>query len=320
LLILFFSQLRYRESITDLFISPNFKTQTNMNQVITPKQKYLFRNIGIGAIVFLIATGTYFGIQNTLTSDTNIVDHTDQYKSFLEEHPFRARMKMSKAERKAAGLPPNAFMEQEYLYTSNPALLRPTPENLISIQEEISLNAAMRAAPGDASNSWVERGPTNVGGRTRALMFAPGSFTTAFAGGVSGGLWKSTNVNAATPTWTQMTGVPAHLNVTCITVDPNNSNIMYLGTGEVYTGDASGNGIYRSTDGGTTWVSVYTGGTSITNRVAFVQDIIAWNNPVTNMTEVYFGAGSTAYGDPGAAGPGYVFPCSNAIGLYKITY
>ena len=288
-----------------------------MNQVITPNQKCLFRKIGIGAFFILIVAGTYFGIQNTTISDKNIVNHSDQYESFLEEHPFRARMKMSKAERKAAGLPPNAFMEQEYLYTSNPALLRPTPENLISIQEEISLNAAMRAAPGDASNSWVERGPTNVGGRTRALMFAPGSFTTAFAGGVSGGLWKSTNVNATTPTWTQMTGVPAHLNVTCITVDPNNTNIMYLGTGEVYTGDASGNGIYRSTDGGTTWVSVHSGGASVSNRVAFVQDIIAYDNG--GSTEIFFGAGSTAYGDPGAAGPGYVFPGSNAIGLYKST-
>jgi hypothetical protein len=249
--------LRFRESIIDIFILPNLTQVNDMYQLINRQNKIYYRNFGIGAILFLIVAVAYFGIQNTSTTVNSIVDQTDQYNRFLEEHPFRVSMKMSKAERKAAGLPPNAFMEQEYLYTSNPELLRPTPENLISIQEEISLNAAMRAAPGDVSNSGVERGPTNVGGRTRALMFAPGSFTTAFAGGVSGGLWKSTNVNAATPTWIQMTGVPAHLNVTCITVDPNNTNIMYLGTGEVYTGDASGNGIYRSTDGGTTWVSVY---------------------------------------------------------------
>lgn len=285
-----------------------------MNQKITPRKKFNLRNISFGAAVILVATVTYLGFQNEATQENLVVD---QYETFLKGHPFRARMNMSKEERKAQGLPPNAFMEQDYLYTANPVLLRPTPENLIAIQEELARNPEMRAAPGDATNNWVERGPTNVGGRTRAIMFAPGSTTTAFAGGVSGGLWKSTNVNAATPTWTQVTGVPAHLNVTCITVDPNATNIMYLGTGEVYTGDASGNGVYRSTDSGDTWVSVYSGGTSISNRVAFVQDIIAYDN--AGSTEVFFGAGSTYYSDPGATGPGNVFPGSNAIGLYKST-
>ena len=286
-----------------------------MNQILkTPRIVRYIASITILSCV--TALGSYVLHYPNVDSATQQTNQKDTYTTYLKEHAFRKRMHMSKQERIAAGLPPNAYMEQEYLYTSNPALLRPTPENLIAIQETLATNSEMRAAPGDPTNNWVERGPTNIGGRTRALMFAPGSTTTVFAGGVSGGLWKSTNVGSATPTWTQVTGVPAHLNVTCITVDPNNSNIMYLGTGEVYTGDASGNGVYRSTDGGNNWTSVYTGGASINDRVAFVQDIIAYDNPITGLTEVYFGAGSTYYGDPG---PGSVFPGQNSIGLYKST-
>ena len=47
--------------------------------------------------------------------------------------------------------------------------------------------------------SWVERGPNNIGGRTRALMIDPNdpSGNTLWAGSVAGGLWKTENIPAA---------------------------------------------------------------------------------------------------------------------------
>ena len=155
----------------------------------------------------------------------------------------------------------------------------------------------MKLTPGDPSNSWEERGPNNVGGRTHELMFAPGSTTKVFAGGVSGGLWVNNDITSAASQWQRVTGVPGNLSVMSITVDPNDSDIMYLGTGEVYTaGDVVGNGIYKSTDGGDNWFELLTGiGSTVEDKFAFIQDVIAWNNPVTNQTEVYFGAGSTIY-------------------------
>jgi len=51
----------------------------------------------------------------------------EQYGRYLTEHPFRSTMSFSKEERKDMGLPPNKFYEQEWLYTSDPALLRPSP-------------------------------------------------------------------------------------------------------------------------------------------------------------------------------------------------
>lgn len=56
--------------------------------------------------------------------------------------------------------------------------------------------------PAGANNNleWKERGPTNVGGRTRAIMIDPNDPTgkTIWSGSVSGGLWKTTDIDAIT--------------------------------------------------------------------------------------------------------------------------
>ena len=49
------------------------------------------------------------------------------------------------------------------------------------------------ARPAAALGTWSWLGPGNVGGRTRGLVIHPTTPTTMYAGGVSGGVWKSTN-------------------------------------------------------------------------------------------------------------------------------
>ncbi|MEZ4882309.1 MAG: T9SS type A sorting domain-containing protein [Flavobacteriaceae bacterium] len=246
----------------------------------------------------------------------------EKYSDFLVNHPFRKSMQLSEEERLAQKLPPNKFFEQEYLYTSDPHLLRPAPERLYALQQKLKTDPSMRTPPGDPTNLWEERGPNNVGGRTRALTFLPGSTTKVLAGGVSGGLWINNNITSSGSQWQRVNGVPGNLSVTSITIDPNNTDIMYLCTGEVYTGgDVIGNGIYKSTDGGTNWFELITGiGTAVEDKFAFVQDVVAWNNPVTNQTEVYFGAGSTIYREEVEPGSdGWDWHGLNTIGLWKST-
>ncbi|MFN7045852.1 MAG: PA domain-containing protein, partial [Flavobacterium sp.] len=184
----------------------------------------------------------------------------------LANSPHKKVMSMSKDERKANGLPPNKFFEMEWELTMDPVLGRPTVEKLNNLREQLIRERAEALAagrtPGDASdNNWVERGPNNVGGRVRAIMFDPtdASFNTVIAGGVSGGLWKNTNISSAASTWTRI-NIPENLNVTSITYDPTNTSVWYAGTGESCVfGDVNGDGVWKTTNAGTTWTKVLGG-------------------------------------------------------------
>ncbi|MCP4724433.1 MAG: T9SS type A sorting domain-containing protein [bacterium] len=108
---------------------------------------------------------------------------------------------------------------------------------------------------------WRHRGPYNVGGRTRAFAFDVSEKweTTFLAGGVSGGMWKSTNNGN---TWLKTTGSDQLHSVSCIVQDTREgkTNNWYYGTGE-YSGNSasasgaffSGDGIFKSTDNGESW-------------------------------------------------------------------
>lgn len=250
----------------------------------------------------------------------------EKYHNLVNYSPLRKRMHLPKKERKAMGLPPNAYNEQEWLYTADPNLGRPTPEVVLDLQKSLNKQLEEGRVPGDGlDNQWVERGSNNVGGRTRVLRFATGSTTKVFAGAVSGGLWINNDITSSTSSWVQVSGVPSNMAVTCMTVDPQNSNIMYIGTGEVYTwGAVNGNGVYKSVDGGNNWRLIYSSpvGSTVANQLTYIQDIVAWLNPSTGLTEVYFGADAMAYTEEvtsGSGGAGWSYLGSNTVGLYKST-
>jgi hypothetical protein len=113
----------------------------------------------------------------------------------------------------------------------------------------------------DKFAGWSYRGPWNIGGRTRALAVdvADPSFQTLLAGGVSGGMWRSTDDGAS---WTLTTGSSQLHSVSCIVQDtrPGHENVWYYGTGEGMGSSTSrggddyrGDGVFKSTDGGVTW-------------------------------------------------------------------
>lgn len=106
--------------------------------------------------------------------------------------------------------------------------------------------------------NWKQRGPYNVGGRTRALAIDLTNENVLLAGGVSGGMWRSTDGGA---NWSKVTGVSERQSVTDIYQDPTNTNVWYYVTGEAVgnsaraTGaDFYGSGVFKSTDGGLTWI------------------------------------------------------------------
>lgn len=285
----------------------------------------MLKKLSLNLLFLLVGNLVFSQTENIDGKKLSNEELKEKYSHFLRNHPFAKTKMLPKKERKALSIPPNAFYEQEWLYTADPALGRPTPEVTLQLQMQLDELEQMGRVPGDGmDNQWVERGPNNVGGRTRVLMFEPGSTTRVFAGGVSGGLWVNNDITNNASVWQQVNGVPSNLAVSCMTIDPNNSNIMYIGTGEVYTwGAVNGNGVYKSIDGGVNWRHIFgASGNNINDNLVYIQDIIAWNNPNTNQTEIFFGADAMAYTEEvtaGSGGAGWSYLGLNSIGLYKST-
>jgi len=100
--------------------------------------------------------------------------------------------------------------------------------------------------------NWISLGPTNNGGRTISHAFDPTDSDILWAGSAAGGLWKTTNGGDS---WQPMTDYLPSLAIGAIAINPNNRDIMLIGTGEAYGWRfmVNGVGILKSTDRGLTW-------------------------------------------------------------------
>jgi len=162
-----------------------------------------------------------------------------------------------------------------------------------------SENVSLRARNQATNVSFLGRGPANLGGRTRALALdlSDPSYNTILAGGVSGGMFRSTDGGQS---WTRSTRTDQFPSVTCIAQDirPGRENIWYYGTGEIAGNSADGNGgafyrgdgIYRSIDGGRSWEVISTTRTgditTTDNPIRYVNSIVI-DHTNTQQDEIY---------------------------------
>ncbi len=125
-----------------------------------------------------------------------------------------------------------------------------------------ALLAAQGEEPALSALSWTNFGPGNIGGRIRAILIHPTDPNTMWLGSVGGGVWKSVNAGGS---WVPMDDFLPALSIGCMELDPNDPNVLYAGTGEGFfetvegssnTAALRGAGIFRSTDGGTTWAQI----------------------------------------------------------------
>jgi photosystem II stability/assembly factor-like uncharacterized protein len=95
-------------------------------------------------------------------------------------------------------------------------------------------------------------GPAVMGGRIADIAVNPSNTSTWYVAVGSGGLWKTTNSGI---TWTPIFDDQASYSIGTVTLDPNNPEIVWVGTGENVSGRhvGWGDGVYKSRDGGATW-------------------------------------------------------------------
>ncbi|MEK7328094.1 MAG: hypothetical protein AAB217_22860 [Chloroflexota bacterium] len=133
------------------------------------------------------------------------------------------------------------------------------PDGLLAAKAQMDAMRASQevgaAEAGITPGSWTWIGPGNIGGRIRAIVIHPTTPNTMWIGSVSGGIWKTTDGGAS---WSIQDDFMANMAVSTMIMDPTNSNTLYAGTGEgFYNIDGiRGAGIFKTTNGGTTWTQL----------------------------------------------------------------
>ncbi len=132
---------------------------------------------------------------------------------------------------------------------------------------------------------WRLIGPFR-GGRVVAVAGVPGDSRTFYFGSVNGGIWKTTDAGTV---WRPIFDNQPVGSMGAIAVAPADPKTIYAGTGEsdIRSDLSSGNGVYKSSDGGSTWTHV---GLEDTRQISRI--VIDPRDPET----VYVGALGHAYG------------------------
>ncbi len=102
---------------------------------------------------------------------------------------------------------------------------------------------------------WRSIGPALMAGRVADIAVDPSDRSNWYIAVGSGGVWKTENRGT---TWNPVFDSEGSYSIGCITIDPNNSNTIWIGTGENVGGRhvGYGDGIYKSLDGGNSWTNM----------------------------------------------------------------
>jgi photosystem II stability/assembly factor-like uncharacterized protein len=119
-----------------------------------------------------------------------------------------------------------------------------------------------------SSVSWQNVGPLNIGGRMTDVEMIPSS-GTMYISAASGGIFRSYD---AGNTWAPIFDAQPSLSMGDLDISKSDTAIMFAGTGEPNAGGGSltydGSGVFKSMDGGNTWISCGLDSTRNTGRIA----------------------------------------------------
>ena len=188
-------------------------------------------------------------------------DKYQAYMNMLDKLPYKTLL-TSSPENQPKIQEWQKRVEFERLKTIDPATGELSAEEMIKSRNYVDNLLVKRKSSkkmaGIPNVKWKELGPTNVGGRTRGVMFDPTDSTNrkVWSGGVSGGLWYNENIRDSESEWKKIDDFWESLAVTCLAYDPTNPKIFYAGTGEIEGGSGvvfETGYIWKSEDAGKTW-------------------------------------------------------------------
>lgn len=95
-------------------------------------------------------------------------------------------------------------------------------------------------------------GPAVTSGRIADFAVNPANTSEYYVATAAGGVWKTTNHGV---TYQPVFDAQGSYSIGCVTIDPNNSNVVWVGSGENNNqrSVSYGDGVYKSEDGGKTW-------------------------------------------------------------------
>jgi hypothetical protein len=226
-------------------------------------------------------------------------DHICQRESFERFLQLKYRSLIADAILPDNGEPmpghPEMARLQDYLETLDPAT-GVVPKQRLAGARQILIDRARRKNyyTDLVALEWEEL-PSNIGGRTRTLVFDPSDpdYKKVWAGSVTGGLWYNNDIYAASSSWEPVNDFFENLSISCIAFDPANPEIMYAGTGEAPTAvtiyresSGVGQGLMKSEDGGQTW-------SPSNGQFVYVNDILIRTEG--DLSVVYVAAASGVY-------------------------
>ncbi|MDZ7682175.1 MAG: hypothetical protein U5J63_10825 [Fodinibius sp.] len=181
----------------------------------------------LGASTVLIAAAIFYVSYSGSQSAGDVSQNEISAKIAAQEKMGRVEMKLARSEYffklmrdpQTDEIPEN-IRNRELEYAKR----LPTAQQAFAKAK--STNPSLKAA----DYSWQQAGPFDVGGRTRALAVDQRNPNIVLAGGVSGGMWKSTNGGDS---WDLETPDLPNLSVTSVAQDPLNPDTWYYASGEI---------------------------------------------------------------------------------------
>jgi photosystem II stability/assembly factor-like uncharacterized protein len=195
----------------------------------------------------------------------NVRDITDAYTAFYQAHTFEKNSYTNYYKR---------WMHWARSFTQPDGSLHlPSQEEMAAHEALVKTLRAPTAAKGpeNALGSWTFVGPKqtyDIDGTTEvtwqtnlySIDVAPSDPNVVYAGGETGGLWRTTDKGL---NWTLLTKEVVHNSITAVKVHPTDPNTAYFGT----------NGkIMKTINGGASWTQVYAESGLDVNEFAFKTD------------------------------------------------